>query len=387
MSSRSWKEADMARSWTLRLLLGVLVVCGGSCGGGGGGDDGGGDGGTLPSPTLFSGLYQHSLFGGNSAPPPSATGLWGDLTADGAGEFTQYRRINTNQNTFGPDTIEPHDYAIEMGRRVTWTQGDTLPTQYAEGLISAAGDLLVMCRTGVATSAGFSVLIGEGGSFTETDLDGDYHFCAITRASLIGQVSGLWGTYTFNGDGTFTAGGSINSEGAIIATGATISGTTGIAPQGKMSITPNGNAVTAGRIHASRNLIAAAGCTPPGFDPTMQLFVRYGSGMNASSFSGTFTICGIELNIDTDTWTSIVGSLNADGTGLWTASVAGNEEGTPVPAESANGSYAVADNGRLVLTTSEGDTFTGGCSPDGRFAILGGGSSSDSNPSLYFLLK
>ena len=117
------------------------------------------------------------------------------------------------------------------------------------------------------------------------------------------------------------------------------------------------------------------------------MLVRYELTGDASRLNGAYHVAGIEYDYHDNSYVSGTGTLQMDGAGGFTVEVVRNADGTPEAPVTDAGTYDVWLDGSLVIDTSSGDQYMGGTTPDGRFGMMGGGTSDGSNPLLYVFVK
>ena len=139
-----------------------------------------------------------------------------------------------------------------------------------------------------------------------------------------------------------------------------------------------------GGAFAGGDLVIVGGATTDTQAPRSFAMVRPSTAASLATFSGTYAIVGLQYEVTSGAYTSLTGTATADGAGSLTVAFTENKEGTITMQPPDTVAYSVAPNGGLTVLTG-GESFRGGVSPTGDYAVLGG--TTTSGPVLgYFLL-
>jgi hypothetical protein len=150
---------------------------------------------------------------------------------------------------------------------------------------------------------------------------------------------------------------------------------------------PTGGTVLDGSFVRGGSVAVLGGAVEPaGALPAVQVFVRASAAATSATFAGSYWFVALMRDPVTREYRTLTGSAEADGGGTasWTATA--NLEGRVTPGIVDAGAYAVAADGALTLETVSG-TLSGGVSEDGRFAVLGGGTTAGTPPAIWFFAR
>ena len=354
------------------LLLG-LACLGVGCGGSGGGS------GPAYTNADFSGLYQVLYM------RVSRTGLvvessYGEVVADGVGMVTPTIGSDTNGTSTSP----------MLGASVPYTvAGDgSMAFSGLIGQIACGGDCVLLDEQSSGDQPTACVLIRRSGLYGNPLLSGDYHMAGMTAVDTAAAT--YWtsdgiaqGPVSFNGAGLgLYPSVSTNSDGTL---GGPPGGTAGysVGPSGATTFEPTFFGEGLGTVTPDGNFVGLCGATDSS-SPYFNFFVRAGTGLSNSTFSGTYRVLGISRSVGpTGNFVVFSGTAVADGLGgLFYPSLVLNVEGAIFAGARAGVAYGVASNGLLMAGDEEGAV-----SPDGRFAVLAGGTTPGAAPSLVLYVR
>ena len=359
--------------------LAVLAVAG-SCGGGGGGVRPAGAG---YGPELFTGLHRLIGLSGRSDVllGPQAHAEWGTATSDGVSEVV----VQTNTNLDG--AVSPLGsltlaYSVAADGAITISG----PSRHLEGRLGEAGRVAVLGQ--VAAGDPEIVVIAEfpQTALTNSDLSGPYRLIHLEHDLLSGDMVARTGTLTADGNGGITFGTLVsNREGVVsdIPAGGTASYAVGF--DGGISLT-TGGATLKGTVLAGGGVVLLAGGNAAGASPGVLALVRASFGAGGASFAGTYGVVSFEVDPVLGA-VSVTGRVEADNSGVVRTGTT-DTNGTVAPSAPWSAtSFVVTSDGGLVLFDVDGHTLDGAVSDDGRYAILGGGTSSGSRPTFQVLVR
>lgn len=190
------------------------------------------------------------------------------------------------------------------------------------------------------------------------------------------QLTGISGTYrstafglsgdsgaeiTINFDGTgHVSGSQVENNGGKISTTA-ITGTYSLAANNTLTVTPVGSGTFVGAVSQDRVIFVADSELDLGLVPAIQVGVREGSAdFTDQSLNGSYQLVSYGNSGNSAArWT-----LSFNGAGHFAGSEVINNAGA-ISTRAVAGTYAVAADGKLMLTPSGGSTLTGGVSTGG----------------------
>jgi hypothetical protein len=140
----------------------------------------------------------------------------------------------------------------------------------------------------------------------------------------------------------------------------------------------------AGGVVAGGALAIWGGATTSGGDPALIVAVRSATSSTEGTFQGDYWIVRLARNHVTGGYSSLAGSLTADGVGGFALEGEANNEGTP-GSGSLTGSYVVDPDGTATLYLVQ--PLPGGISQDGRFVVLGGAEAIVAYPTIALLVR
>ena len=367
-----------------RVLLGVCLLTLAACGGGGGGG-GGSDGTEEPPPlSLLSGNFGLTGFRGRASGGLSHETRWGAMGSDGAGSFSS--AFDYNADTATGSTTQDHFYTIGVGRRLGFANEFG---EYAIGRVAESGRLAALSWLVPGRIPGLLLNLQRGLNQTNADLTGTYRGCFIGFTTGVNKPEGGAGTYTFGGDGTWTGTWNANIDGLIIGPQTPAPGTYDVSEPGAVRWVYGNGFTLRGQLLRGGAVLSVAGGTVDGDQLYWHCFVKQASGLDTSALSGTYALIGIEYDFDVGTldWIGVGGTWTGNGAGGYTATFQENEATSISSPVTETGTYAVGADGRLTVTTSDGEVYLGGLSGDRVFAVYGGGISEGSKPGIYLLVR
>jgi hypothetical protein len=195
---------------------------------------------------------------------------------------------------------------------------------------------------GMVPAIQIGVREGTGG-FTEQSLNGSYQLASYGKS---GNSAARW-TLSFNGAGHFAGSEVINNAGTISARA--VAGTYAVAADGKLILTPSGESPLTGGVSAGGDALVVGQMTSTQM-PSLQVGIKAGQG--------TYTDATVSGLYEFATWGRL-GSryLSFDGAGHYSG-------GFP-----SGGTYSVAGDGTLTLSSTTGAALTGQVSASGDMLI------------------
>lgn len=363
----------------LRFTVGCLFAAGLVVGCGGSGDGGDTTASLLSGPYHFVGIEAHT----------DTVGIvrtqWGAIASNGTG-YLQSTTISNDDGTVGGLEMEGGiPYGISSQRALNVWDPTSPGQALASGRIAPSGDLGALGTTENGSDPGLYLALRRSGAFSTASLQGDYAVC-VFLCNIAGHVNeGDAGEFTFDGVGGLSGGITYNVEGTV--GGTPVSGSYTVDSTGHVSIGFGGPGTVRGGILENGDVAVAAGNTVSGENPMFLVLVRRTVGATNGLFAGQYYLAGIEHDIGADAYRAVTGTLVADADGAFTAETRENDEGvvSPVPSP-ASGTYIVSPNGHLRIE-SPGGVMEGSVAPGGGFAVIGGGTETGTNPSLFVLVR
>jgi hypothetical protein len=226
----------------------------------------------------------------------------------------------------------------------------------------------------VPTAApGFSMGVLTNTTATTTSLDGDYTLVGLAGSVSTGAMSSSVATITAtNGTVTGTA---VSNSGGTISTGTPFNVTWSVS-NGVVTVTSYGT----GAVSADGDLIVLADTTN-GQDPSVDVAVRRGAGVTKATFEGVYSVSQYGGSMVTATFGQAI-TLFAYGNGTYSITFTKNANGTVTQGNTNSGTYAVAADGALTLTDSDGNVYTGALAADGDALVLASVSGTET-PSIF----
>jgi hypothetical protein len=175
----------------------------------------------------------------------------------------------------------------------------------------------------------------------------------------------------------------INNEGAVSPPSGS-AGTYTVAANGEVSLMFGGGDGFTGTILPDGGMALLSGGISNGEAPLAIAITPTTVGATDGTFTGTYQLIGIER--DGDGYTSLTGSVVANGSGVLTASFTRNTDGSISTSGPDLLTYSVAADGTLTVDPVV-DMFVGGVSPTGDYAFLSGPSAPASNPKFFVLMR
>jgi hypothetical protein len=357
----------------------LLAACGGS------GSSGGGSAAFLHPDTLFAGSYFVAGIQGEQEGAESIAAYWGSATSAGAGEVelaSASNRLGVVDPLSAPESIP---YGVGLDRLF-----EIIPQypgiSFFRGGICENGDMAA--AAGVLADFQPTVLLlgRRGGTHDESSLAGIYRY-----ARYGGTVAGVtnvagWGTFTFDGAGGGSYELNVNQEGVVFGPANPLF-TYEVDPDGTLRLDLGGGAELEGAVVAGGDVLLASGGTLPGSDPVTCVLVRQGAGLADADFVGEYFMLALLHDPATGAYSAFTGVLVADGAGASYFLGLRNEDGVVTVQEADTVATSVAPDGTVTFTTSSGDSFLGGMSPDGRFVAAAGTTNAGGAPIFLFLMR
>jgi hypothetical protein len=367
------------RSLLLSSLASSLALSLAACGGGGGG------GGSSASPAQLAGEYRFVGIAGFTDSVGGArrvTTQWGAADSDGVDTMV----LRPSRNASGTVTTAlatTLDYGVAGDG--TLDMGDA--TFRLGGMLGSAGRLAV-----VGVTDGFFPSMLVFGKVPEdvvhpADFQGLYHLIEMDMEPATGRVQAVTATLTSDGAGNLTIGpGTVNLGGSIFSSVGGSTGTWFALGDGALSMTLAATTFS-GFVLEGGDLVLMSGGRTSGDRPTIVALVKAASAASASTLRGTYGVASFEFDGALGELRSFAGRLVASASGLVRTGTT-NVEGVVVPADAWSvDSWVTTSQGGLTITDPAGDVLRGGVSEDGRFAVLGGGTSSGSRSTFQVLVR
>ncbi len=361
----------MARSRLVLVLVGLALILG-SCGGGGGG-------GVLFGVTSFAGTYWLVLFEPDSSSgDPVAT--WGTAVSDGAGNVTLDGMANEAGMLSSPGA-QALTYTVDLDGTTRFFQG---ATEVVKGGISGDGNCVILAANSTSLTPLIVVMIRTVGTFSPATLAGDFH---ISGYSVPGGAESLHSTKAaFDTVSAFSGSGASNTDGT--QDGGALSGTYTVATSGQATLTLFG-ATHEGCLQTGGGFGLFGGGNAMSDIPAIYMLMRAASSASTATLFGSYWAVGIEKDLVGGGFGSIFGTVTADGVNqLWIAGT--RYDGTTLGPLTGTAVYGVSSDGTVVADRSGvfgNEDLKGAVSPDGRIALLAGGSVAGSRPLLYILCR
>jgi hypothetical protein len=241
--------------------------------------------------------------------------------------------------------------------------------------MTAAGSVMVPSGPEIVA------LIKRGSGFSDASLSGAYHFSGF--AVSFGSTFSYFGVITFDGIGSAALNLGFNIEGAISPPAPTTA-TYSVAADGQVTLTFTGGDAYTGTILPDGGLALLGGSTINGQAPAALALVPKTSGASNATLNGTYQLIGMER--EGSGFTSLTGSVVADGSGSLTATFTRNTDGVITTSGPDIVSYSIDADSTLRIDPA-GEEFIGGVSPTGAYAILGGPTLTGTNPKFFVLMR
>lgn len=361
-------------AWRFAAVLAVLALLTVGCGGGGGD---GSPRGLLSGPYHFLGISAIGL------PAEDIESTWGHVVSDGAGKLLAATASNDNGSYTGPGLEDDIPYEIATDLSMIVRDPTDLLHVMASGWINAAGTVALLGSTHPGDDPALWVTVKRQGTFTAADLGGDWGGCGWVM-SLPGH-HGFAGPFSFDGVDSGSGAPVHNNDGTVTPGGLVFTYT--VSDQNRVSLDIANLGTFEGGIHPNGQAMVLAGCTTDNQPPAFFAFARKPTAPTLALLSGTYALTGIEHDPAAGTYRSSVGTAVSDGGGNLSVTMAENVEGVVAPGPAAAATYAFGATGYLTLVTDGGMTLDGVVSPDGTFAVMGGGTSAGASPMIYLLAR
>lgn len=372
------------RGWRGIAARAAFVALGG-CGGGGGS----GGGGSSPA-ALLSGLYHQVLFQASTL--DGATSIADYVQADGVAALrcasgTAYATTTNGALTAGVNSCS--GFILEHAYQVDAAHTLLVPNDWyflaSEGAVSPTGDVAL-----TGTPAGglmLRVLLRAGSGQTAASIAGGYRGAHLQLGAgpapraPIGDVL----TASFDGIGSATLTGTVRNADGVV-------GASPLAGTGACSVSADGRigalSIFTGGMQPGGDLLVLGGGYAAGQPVRLLALVRIAAGASASTWSGVYELCAIELTLSpSPAYRMRVGTATSAGDGTCTFSARGSLNGGADAPLAEGGTYGVAPDGTLTVTRASGVGLAGAVSADGRVAVLGGATSAGHAPCLWILMR
>jgi hypothetical protein len=225
------------------------------------------------------------------------------------------------------------------------------------------------------------------GVFSDASLSGLYHLALIFYNNSSQLDVTHYGTLTFDGAGAAAGTVDRNAGGSILA-GVAVGGTYVVSPSGKLTFNYVGMEYAGGMLEDG-DLVILAGSRDAGDLPSLMVLVRGSVAASLATLSGAYHVVALSATAgmaSVPAWGALTTTASSDGAGTITfADGTLNTDGVISVISGGALGYTVMADGTLDLAT--GEPTTGGVSPAGDFAVLGGGTGSGDAPILWFLMR
>jgi hypothetical protein len=332
------------------------------------------------SAATFAGDYHLHLLRGTVAPAQEVRALWGNVLADGVGQFTGTISSNENGVLSGPGPTGFIDYEVDADATFRWVAG---AVDVARGGIALDGDLGVVAYEVPGLDPMIAVMGRRQGVWNLASLNGTYHFTGFAYSVGGGLNASYWGTVTFDGAGSASSLLQANIGGLVFPGSPAL--TYNVFADGTMTLDFGGGFTHRGGIQKNGDLIVVAGATVAGDNPAMFALVRAQPGATDATLAGPYHMVGLGFDDVANQYRSVTGSFDADGAGFAALALTENQEGVITPL-AGNPTYSVAGNGTLEVVSGV-ETWRGGVSPGGHVAVLGGSTAPGGDQGFYLLVR
>ena len=356
-----------------RAMFLVLATLLAGCGGGGGS--------TAPvaPANVLSGAYQIVTYTLRSVPAPGASSsFWGQAVVNPNGQLD----VTGEQNAPAAGGIGPAlpgAYAI-VGQGSGHYDLEVTGTPVYRGGVSDDGAVAIFASVASGLDPSLLILM-RGDAATGPSFSGTYDFANM---SVFGAE---YGTHVFNGAGGMSVDSFAGGGGGPIGMNAFSYSL------GSMNLTTMWSNTSAavqmqGGTTADRALAAWAGGTNAAAPsvPFGWAAVRRSSGLTNAAIRGTYHVVAMEQiggGVATTT-----GLMTADGAGTFSITGDVNANGAINPNQTVTGTYNLSGTGNLVLNRSNlSEGLTGTVSQDGRYILLGGGSTAGSSQMFILMVR
>lgn len=366
---------------TLSLLSSILLFIGvtaltTTCGGGG-------SGGATPPSSPFFGSYRAFVLTITDGPPVRCESSWGTITADGEGAMSGSLFGNIDGSLTGPSPTDGFTTRVEADNSFTWQVVSAPGVDLLEGSIRPDGAAGLVGITAAGEPPGILAVARVAGTYGLTSLNAPYHACGFAYDAPMTASRAYFGRMTFDGAGGGEHSLELNQNGTVLMPLVPTPLTYTMAADGLVTISTSISTMWGGAF-AGGDLVLVGGSTTDTQAPRSFAMVRPSTAASLATFSGTYAIVGLQYEVTSGEYTSLTGTATADGAGSLTVAFTENKEGTIATPAPDTVAYSVAPDGGLTVLTG-GESFLGGVSPTGDYAVLGGATTS--GPLLgYFVL-
>ena len=365
-----------ARTARTLALLGAVAALS-ACGGSGGGNP---PAGTILTVADYDGTYFIVFKTSGTTGTPEVLATTGTLTTDGAGNAAHSHTINHEGTVSGPSTTD-YEYSVAADGALDLRIGTTL---FARGGLSSDGRCALLGNMVPGTLPGVLVQLRREGLHGLSSLSGAYHYVELTYSPLGTASITFSGSVTFDGAGAGTASAMANAMGTISGPlGGPISYT--VIGDGTSTFTL-GSGVLEGGVADGGAVAIWGGATNGPESPGIAVAIKAASAAGLATLQGSYWIVGLARDPVSDDFRSFHGTAVADGIGNVTLLSTSNTEGVIATEPPQPTTYTVAPNGKLTVAAG-GDALVGGVSADGRFAVVGGGTTPGSEPTICVLCR
>ncbi|MDJ0974506.1 MAG: hypothetical protein QNJ98_08620 [Planctomycetota bacterium] len=361
----------------MRWALVVLATCGlMACGGGGGG------GGLNAS--IVSGDY--TLIFVSIEDNGETNVSWGMAAADGV-SLIAVTGSNNADGVVNPLTNATLEYAVGTDGTMTLGQSGTV---FLIGSVRADGTMAVLGSVDDG-EPGIVILLRPSGPYNLATATGTYGVSAFGAEASTAQYFSFFGTADFDGMGAASGSIGLNLEGNVTPgpIGADLTYTLAADGTSTLSSVPrnyDGAWAPGGDFSIfGGDTVGAPPLTDS--DPIVWSFVRRGSGLDDADFVGSYGFAGVEFSGTGMIASSFSGTMTADGLGRVTFRGTRNASGTVGPT-AEEGTYTVAADGAIEINrVGPTENIQGSMSPDGQYFIAGGGSENGSSTVFWVAFK
>ena len=350
---------------------GLLALALSACGGGSRGEN---QGGGAPSGQTLARAFGIYALSGSGGPEEVIV-----ATGAGSGDGTTFTATTTDNDhaSVSSGNVSASPYTVGADGALAFTAGALA------GGVNADGLGFVTSTTSDGESPG--ILVGlrkEGSGFSAASLSGAYHLVAFQQLLPSNSTTAAYGSTTFDGAGGAMSTDEFVTIDGVLAAPSAFSTTYTVQPTGDFSDSQS----LAGHVMAGNDVVMAAGSIMNGEAPYLTVYLKEQAAATNESFQGNYWAVQFSSNPGADTFSSLVGTLSADGAGAGTISGTRNNNGTISPLGTAGLTYAVGPNGRVDATIN-GIGVVGALSPDGRIVVLVGSTMAVNPPEIWMLIR
>ena len=312
---------------------------------------------------------------------------WGTVTADGASTISPEAVFGNHDGVLtGPmPASETVAFDLDADHNLTLTTSGSVLT----GGLSEDGNIAAVASMSDGADPGILLLGRTGEGYANASLSGEYHLAAFFRYGNNNNKVTSWyeGTVTFDGAGAVTHISTMyNSDGLIGQDIVPGFGTYAVNANGTMTWTPPvvGLGPFEGGIYKNGELAVLTASSAASKNQGLVVLVKKGVGMGDGRFEGVYKTVGLISNGVSHA--SFLGTAFADGLGNWVRhagelNVDGAIQNMP---GTGNLSYEVSASGRM---NAHNGHWIGAVSESGRFVVLAGGTSNNSERELWILIR